>query len=104
MFDIPGTLLVRCQSPQGAVVMMLVMKLLKFPALLTKLPKMSKGLATEELSIKIKLKMFYNSITLGLTYRNKDRLYSQVQTEPNNNTERMRIMITAPTGKKVIHL
>ena len=80
------------------------MKLLKFLGLLTKFLKMSKGLATEEFPIKVKLEMFHNPITPGLAYRNKDRLYIQVETEPNDDTERMRIMITAPTGKKVIHL
>lgn len=84
--------------------MMLVMKLLKFPGLLTELPKMSKDLATEEFPIKVKLEMFHNPITPGLSYRDKNRLYSQVETESNNDTKRMRIMITAPTGKKVIHL
>jgi len=83
--------------------MMPVMKLLKFPGLFTKLLKMSKGLTTEELPIEVKLEMFHNPITPGLTYRNKDRLYSQEKTETNNDPERMRITITPPTGKKVIH-
>jgi len=65
---------------------------------------MSKDLTTEEFPIKVKLKIFHNPSTSGLTYWDKNRLYSQVKTEPNNDTERMWIMITAPAGKKVIHL
>jgi len=64
---------------------MLVMKLLKFLGFLTKLPKIRKSLAKDEFPIKIKLEMFHNPVTPGINYWDKNRLYSQVQTEPDND-------------------
>ena len=79
--------------------MILVMELFKVLGRRAQIAEMIKVLAPKKHLIKDVLKMFDNPITPRFSQGNKDRLYPQMQAETDDDTERMRIMITAPTGK-----
>ncbi len=60
---------------------------------------MSEVLTVKGHLIKVTLVMFVNPIKPRFPDWNKERLYTQIETEPNNNTERVRITITSPTAE-----